>query len=82
MILEKSSTLALFNDQASQLVQLHPGVQEEVGWQVTHLNAKWDSILSILEPSDCGHCEQDYCLGRLLLKLIIKESYKTIRFLL
>ena len=63
MVREKSSLLALFNDQASQLVQLHPKVQEEVGWRVTHLNSKWDSILSILGPSECGHCEQDSCLG-------------------
>ncbi|KAJ3639633.1 hypothetical protein Zmor_002979 [Zophobas morio] len=62
VVREKSSLLALFNDQASQLVQLHPKVQEEVGWRVTHLNSKWDSILSILGPSECGHCEQDSCL--------------------
>ncbi|CAG9759325.1 unnamed protein product [Ceutorhynchus assimilis] len=63
-VLEKSSSLKLFNDQASQLVQLHPEVQDEVGWRTTHLNSKWDSILSILGPSDCDVCDQDTCLGR------------------
>lgn len=62
MVLEKSSSLKLFNDQASQLVQLYPEVQDEVGWRATHLNSKWDSILSILGPSDCDHCDQDTCL--------------------
>lgn len=61
-VLEKSSSLKLFNDQASQLVQLYPEVQEEVGWRTTHLNSKWDSILSILGPSDCEMCDQDTCL--------------------
>ncbi|XP_030748670.1 uncharacterized protein LOC115876834 [Sitophilus oryzae] len=61
-VLEKSSSLKLFNDQASQLVQLYPEVQEEVGWRATHLNSKWDSILSILGPSDCEMCDQDTCL--------------------
>ncbi|XP_066158030.1 klarsicht protein isoform X1 [Euwallacea fornicatus] len=61
-VLEKSSSLKLFNDQASQLVQLYPEVQEEVGWRTTHLNSKWDSILSILGPSDCDLCDQDNCL--------------------
>lgn len=63
MVREKSSLLTLFNDQASQLMQLHPKVQEEVSWRVTHLNTKWDSILSILGPSECGLCEQEKCLG-------------------
>ncbi|XP_064215458.1 klarsicht protein [Tribolium castaneum] len=62
VVREKSSMLTLFNDQASQLVQLHPKVQEEVSWRVTHLNSKWDSILSILGPSECGLCEQEKCL--------------------
>ncbi|XP_050314651.1 klarsicht protein [Anthonomus grandis grandis] len=61
-VLEKSSSLKIFNDQASQLVHLYPEVQEEVGWRTTHLNSKWDSILSILGPSDCEMCDQDTCL--------------------
>ncbi|VEN62906.1 unnamed protein product, partial [Callosobruchus maculatus] len=62
MVLEKSSALKLFNDQASQLVQLQPDFQEEVSWRTTLLNSKWDSILSILVPSDYNHCDQDFCL--------------------
>lgn len=64
-VLQKKSLWKLFNEQASQLVQLYPEVQEEVNWRVTHLNCKWDSILSILGPSDCGRCEQETCLGSL-----------------
>lgn len=64
-VLQKKSLWKLFNEQASQLVQLYPEVQEEVNWRVTHLNCKWDSILSILGPSDCGRCEQETCLGKL-----------------
>ncbi|CAH1969128.1 unnamed protein product [Acanthoscelides obtectus] len=52
MVLEKSSALKLFNDQASHLVQLHPEVQEEVSWRTMQLNSKWDSILSILGPCE------------------------------
>nr|CAI5856429.1 unnamed protein product [Callosobruchus analis] len=62
MVLEKSSALKLFNDQASQLVQLQPDFQEEVSWRTTLLNSKWDSILSILVPPDYNHCDQDFCL--------------------
>lgn len=72
MVLEKSSSLKLFNDQASQLVQLYPEVQEEVSWRATHLNSKWDSILSILGPSDCDRCDQEFCLGNPIpLRLLI-----------
>lgn len=63
MVQEKSPMLTLFNEQASQLVQTYPNVQDEVGWRVTHLNSKWESILGILGPSDCEHCDQDSCLG-------------------
>lgn len=31
------------------------------------MNSKWDSILSILGPSDCGRCEQETCLGERFL---------------
>lgn len=69
-VLQKKSLWKHFNEQASQLVQLYPEVHEEVNWRVTHLNCKWDSILSILGPSDCGLCEQETCLGN-----CVKNNY-------
>ncbi|KAJ8926943.1 hypothetical protein NQ314_020795 [Rhamnusium bicolor] len=61
---------------ASQLVQLYPEVQEEVGWRATHLNSKWDSILSILGPSDCDHCDQDTCLGNYTHQNKLRDTLK------
>ncbi|KAL1493485.1 hypothetical protein ABEB36_011526 [Hypothenemus hampei] len=61
-VLEKTPLLKLFNEQASQLVELHPEVQEEIRWRRTHLNSKWDSILTVLGTSDCSVCSQDTCL--------------------
>ncbi|KAL3289942.1 hypothetical protein HHI36_023325, partial [Cryptolaemus montrouzieri] len=62
LVLEHSPLMNLLNDRASQLVQSHPEVQEEVTWRLGHLNSKWDTISSILGATECGLCEQDSCL--------------------
>ncbi|XP_045482564.1 uncharacterized protein LOC123686458 [Harmonia axyridis] len=62
LVLEHSPLMNLLNDRASQLVQSHPEVQDEVTWRLGHLNSKWDTISSILGATECGLCEQDTCL--------------------
>ncbi|XP_044765363.1 uncharacterized protein LOC123321698 isoform X2 [Coccinella septempunctata] len=62
LVLEHSPLMNLLNERASQLVQSHPEVQDEVTWRLGHLNSKWDTISSILGASECGHCEQESCL--------------------
>lgn len=61
-VLKKSYVHKIFNEQASQLLQLHPEIKEEVTWRVTHLNSKWDSITTLLHSTDCGRCDQESCL--------------------
>ncbi|KAK5639335.1 hypothetical protein RI129_011827 [Pyrocoelia pectoralis] len=57
---KKNSLLKVFNEQASQLVQLHPEMEEEVTWRVMRLNSKWESMETAL-GLDCKNCSLHTC---------------------
>ncbi|XP_031347043.1 uncharacterized protein LOC116173581 isoform X1 [Photinus pyralis] len=59
-VVKKNSLLEVFNEQASQLVQLHPEMEEEVTWRVMRLNSKWESIETAL-GLDCKNCSLHTC---------------------
>lgn len=65
-LLKKVYFHKIFNEQASQLINLHPEVQEEINWRVTHLNTKWDTIESALHSSDCNRCDEESCVGNVI----------------
>ncbi|KAK4871667.1 hypothetical protein RN001_015791 [Aquatica leii] len=58
---KKNSLLKVFNEQASQLVQLHPEMEEEVTWRVMRLNSKWESIEAALGLTNCKNCSLHTC---------------------
>lgn len=62
-MVKKKSLMKLFNEQASQLVQLHPEMEEEVTWRVMRLNSKWESMEAALGLSDCRNCNLHTCTG-------------------
>lgn len=51
-------------------MHLHPDIQEEINWRVMHLNSKWDSIESALLSTDCNHCDQESCIGKIEKHLV------------
>lgn len=61
--MKKNSLLKLFNEQASQLVKLHPEMEDEVAWCVMCLNSNWKSMEAALGLSDCKNCNLHTCTG-------------------
>ncbi|KAF5287453.1 hypothetical protein FQA39_LY15909 [Lamprigera yunnana] len=58
---KKKSLLKVFNEQASQLVQLHSEMEEEVAWRVMRLNSKWESMETALGLTNCKNCSLHTC---------------------
>ncbi|XP_025835588.1 uncharacterized protein LOC108733798 isoform X2 [Agrilus planipennis] len=59
-VVQKNSLRNLFNEQASQLVQLHPDVKEEVTRRVMHINSKWDSLQAALGLTNSKGIDQSF----------------------